>query len=98
MLGDDLRKSEGVLSCVIYSPLAIACLIIEATESFVIPCSLQYFDCNHTKSCFCPLLALHPQQQRTMFSFVMIVPSLIMCSQLAADLLDTLEDVNGVPQ
>jgi hypothetical protein len=82
----------------IYSPLAIACLIIGATDSFVIPRSLQYFDCNHTESCFCPLLALHPQQQSAIFSLVMIVPSLIMCSQLAADFLDTLEDVNGVPQ
>jgi hypothetical protein len=73
-------------------------LITGATDSFAIPRSLQYCDCNHTESRFCPLLALHPQQQRAMFSLVMIVPSLIMCSQLAADFFDTLEDVNGVPQ
>jgi hypothetical protein len=86
------------LLCVIYRPLAIACLITEATDSFEMPCSWQYFDCNHTESCFCPLLALHPQQQSAMFSLVMIFSSLMMCSQLAADRLETLEDVNGVPQ
>ncbi|MDR2165371.1 MAG: hypothetical protein LBO79_07100 [Zoogloeaceae bacterium] len=81
----------------IQSPLAIACLMIVATDSFVIPRSWQYFDRNHAESCFFPLLALHPQQQRTMFSLVMIFPSLIICSQLAADFLETLEDVNGMP-
>jgi hypothetical protein len=82
----------------IYRPLAIACLIIEATNPFDIPRSRQYFDCNHTESCFCPLLALHPRQQSTMFSLVMIFSSLMMCSQLAADFGETLEEVNGVPQ
>jgi hypothetical protein len=86
------------LLCVIYRPLAIACLIIGATVSFDIPRSRQYFDCNHTESCFCPLLELHPRQQRTMFSLVMIFSSLMMCSQLAADFGETLEEVNGVPQ
>lgn len=83
---------------VIYSPLAIACLIIGATDSFVIPRSWQYLDFNHIESCFCPLLALHPQQQRAIFSLVMIFSSLMMCSQLAADFFETLADVNGVPQ
>jgi hypothetical protein len=69
-----------------------------ATDSIVIPRSWQYFDRNHTESCFCPLLALHPQQQSAMFSLVMISSSLMMCSQLAADFLDTLDEVNGVPQ
>jgi len=73
-------------------------LIIGATDSFVIPRSLQYFDCNHTESRFCPLLELHPQQQSAMFSLVMIFSSLMMCSQLAADFLDTLDAVNAMPQ
>lgn len=72
--------------------------MIGATDSFVIPRSRQYFVCNHTESCFCPLLALHPQQQRAMFSLVTIHSSLTMCSQLAADFLETLADVNGTPQ
>lgn len=84
--------------CVIYSPFAIVCLTIGATVFFAIPCSWQYFDCNHTESCLCPLLALHPQQQRAMFSLVMIFSSLMMCSQLAADFFEILEDVNGVLQ
>jgi hypothetical protein len=54
------------------------------------------FDSNHAESCFCPLLALHPQKQRAMFSLVMIYSSLIICSQLAADFFDFLEKVNGL--
>lgn len=84
--------------CVTYWSLAIPCLIIGATDSFDIPRSKQYFDCNHTESCFCPLLELHPRQQSTMFSLVMIFSSLMMCSQLAADFGETLEEVNCVPQ
>ena len=53
--------------CVIYSPLAMACLVMLATDPSVIPRSLQYFDCNPTESCFFPLLALHPQQQEPCF-------------------------------
>lgn len=60
----------------------MACLMMGATESFDIPRSTQYFDCNQTESCFCPLLALHPRQQRAIFSFVIIFASLMMCSQL----------------
>jgi hypothetical protein len=82
----------------IYRPQEIACLIIGATDSFDISRSWQYFDRNHTESCFCPLLELHPRQQSAMFSLVMIFSSLMMCSQLAADLGETLEEVNGIPQ
>ena len=81
-----------------YKPFEIACLIIGATEAEVIPCSLQYLDCNQTESCFCPLLELHPQQQRTIFSLVTIVALFTMCSQLAEDFLDTLASVNLTPQ
>jgi len=73
-------------------------LIIGATDSFDIPRSWQYFDRNHTESWRWPLLELHPRQQSAMFSLVMIFSSLMMCSQLAADLGETLEEVNGVPQ
>lgn len=93
-----MQYCANSMLCVIYSPLAIACLTIGATDSFDIPRCWQYFECNHTESCFCPLLALHPRQQSTIFSLVMIFSSLIMCSQLAADFMETLKEVNGVPQ
>lgn len=58
----------------------------------------QYFVCSQTDNCFCPLLALHPQQHRAMFSRVTILASLIMCSQLAADRRETFDGVNATPQ
>jgi hypothetical protein len=72
--------------------------MIGATDAGVIPRSAQYFVSNQTESGFCPLLALHPQQQSAMFSLLMMFSSLTMCSQLAADFLATLAGVNGVRQ
>ena len=60
--------------------------------------SLQYLDFSHSESCFWRLLALQPQQQSAIFSLVIIVALLIMCSQLAADFLDILVGVNLTPQ
>lgn len=84
--------------CGIYKPLSSACLTTGATVVTLIPRAKQYFDCNQTDSFFCPLLALQPQQQRAIFSRVMIVASLIICSQLAADFRDTCAGVNLIPQ
>lgn len=82
----------------VYCPFAIACLITVAIVSWSMFRSLQYLDCSHTDTDFCPLLALQPRQQRAMFSLVMILASLIICSQLGADLLDISLAVNGFPQ
>ena len=76
----------------------MACLITGATVSLVIPRSAQYADCGQTESCFCPLLALQPQQHSAIFSRLMMDSSLMMCSQLAADFFDTLDYVNGALQ
>jgi hypothetical protein len=81
-----------------YCPFAKACLIIGATVVGLIPRSLQYFECSQTDSFFCPLLALHPQQHKAIFSMVIIFASLMMCSQLAAVFLETLVDLNRTPQ
>ena len=81
-----------------YLPFLIACFIIWATVSGFMPRSLQYLDWNQSDSRFCPLLALHPRQQRTMFSLVIIFASLIICSQLAADFADIFAGVNSTPQ
>lgn len=62
------------------------------------PCSLQYLDCSQSETGFWLLLALQPQQQSAIFSLVIILASLIMCSQLAADFLDIFTDVNLIPQ
>ena len=85
------------LRCV-YNSLSSACLTIGATVVILMPRAKQYFDCNQTDNFFCPLLALQPQQQRAIFSRVMIVASLIMCSQLAADFRVTCGGVNLIPQ
>jgi hypothetical protein len=97
-MGIALFKLSYVRWSGIHCPLAISCWIIGATDSFDISRSVQYLDCNHSESGFCPLLELHPQQQRAMFSLVIIFSSLMICSQLAADFFDTLEEVNGVRQ
>jgi hypothetical protein len=81
-----------------YCPFAIACLTIGATVSTVMPRSLQYLDLNHTESGFCPLLALQPQQQSAIFSLVIILASLMICSQLAADFLKIFDASNSTPQ
>lgn len=44
------------------------------------PRVLQYFESSQPARVFCPLLALQPMQHRTMFSRVMILASLMMCS------------------
>lgn len=62
------------------------------------PRSWQYLVLSHTESCFCPLLALQPRQQRVMFSLVTISASLMMCSQLAEALVDSVCDKNLLPQ
>ena len=88
-------KNNPLLSPIIfqsgsyYCPFVIACLITGATDSGVIPRSLQYLVWSQIESCFCPLLALQPRQQRAIFSLVIISASLMMCSQLAEALVDT---------
>ncbi|ASM55934.1 hypothetical protein PNIG_b0322 [Pseudoalteromonas nigrifaciens] len=54
------------------------------------PRSLQYFDSSQSDNVFWPLLALQPRQHNAIFSRVMMEASLIMCSQLADALADTL--------
>lgn len=60
----------------------------------MIPRSRQYVDFSHVDNCFCPLLALQEQQQRAIFSSVIIVASLMMCSQLAQVFFEMLAGVN----
>ncbi len=79
-------------------PRSIASRMIGATVAFEIPLSLQYFPLSQADNPFCPLLALHPQQQSAMFSLVTILASLMICSQLATFLLDTWAEVNGSRQ
>lgn len=81
-----------------YCPFAIACLMMGVTDSGLMPRSLQYLVLSQTESCFCPLLALQPQQHKAIFSLEIIFASLIMCSQLAADFLETLTGVNLLSQ
>ena len=71
---------------------------IGATASLVIPRSWQYLEVSHSESGFCPLLALQPRQQSAMLSRLMIFSSLMMCSQLAAALTETLAAAKGLPQ
>jgi hypothetical protein len=61
-----------------------ASLTICATVVSSIPRATQYFDRSQTERDFCPLLELQAEQQRAMFSRVMIRASLMMCSQVAA--------------
>jgi len=76
----------------------MALLMIGAAVSGVMLRSWQYFVFSHSERPFCPLLALQPQQQRAIFSLVIMLASLTMCSQLAVDFLETLADVNSVLQ
>jgi hypothetical protein len=73
-------------------------MTIDATFSWLMPLATQYFDWSHAESFFCPLLELHPQQHKAILSLVMIEASLMMCSQLAADLRETWTGVNATPQ
>jgi len=70
-----------------------------ATDSGVMLRSLQYFHCRQTESCFWPLLALQPQQQKAIFSLGNdFFASLISCFQLAQVFLETFAGVNTTPQ
>ena len=62
------------------------------------PLLLQYFEFSHSESLLVPLLALQATQHRAMFSLVIILASLIMCSHEACVFLDPLEDPNLTPQ
>jgi hypothetical protein len=73
-------------------------LTIDATLLALMPLAKQYLDSSHTESRFWPLLELQPQQQSAIFSRVTMEASLIMCSQLAADLRDKLAGVKATPQ
>ena len=81
-----------------YCPLTMAALMIGATDSAVIPRSMQYLVVSHLDTDFWPLLALQPRQHNAMFSLVMMVSSLMMCSQLAENLADSFGDRNSQPQ
>ena len=81
-----------------YWPFSIACLTIAATVSIFILHSLQYLDSSQSESLLDPLLELQPQQHKAMFSGVIILASLTICSQLAEDFLLTFIDVNSNPQ
>jgi hypothetical protein len=76
----------------------MAALMIGATDSVVMLRSIQYFAPSHLDTDFWPLLALQPRQHNAMFSLVMMVSSLMMCSQLAENLADSLGDENLQPQ
>jgi hypothetical protein len=86
------------LLCMFYSPFSIACMTTGATVSRLMPRSLQYFDSSQMERLFWPLLALQPRQQRAIFSFVIILASLIMCSQLSAVLAEAFDELKSTPQ
>lgn len=67
----------------------MARLTTGATDSEEMFRSWQYPEVNQSDTRFWPLLALQPRQQSAIFSRVIIVASLIMCSQLGADLVET---------
>ena len=58
---------------------------------------LQYVELIQSANNLAPLLALHDTQQRAMLSFVMILSSLVMCSQDAFDFLVP-HSPNSMPQ
>jgi len=58
---------------------------------------LQYFELIQSPNKLEPLLALQETQQRAMFSLVMILSSLVMCSQDDFDFLVP-HDPNSMPQ
>jgi hypothetical protein len=76
----------------------MARLTTGATDSGEIFRSWQYREDSQSDKRFWPLLALQPRQQSAMFSLVIIVASLIMCSQLGADLVETSGVVKSFPQ
>ena len=81
-----------------HCPFWIARLTTGATDSEEMFRSWQYRETSQSDTRFWPLLALQPRQQSAMFSLVMIVASLIMCSQLGADLVETSGAVKSFPQ
>jgi len=97
----DVEEGKGRLAPVVaapYWPLATARLMTGAIVSWFILRSLQYFVSSQTDTLFFPLLALHPQQHSAIFSLVTSEASLMMCSQLAEDFLDTFAGVKALPQ
>jgi len=58
---------------------------------------LQYVELIQSTNNLAPLLALQEMQQRAMFSLVMILSSLVMCSQDNFDFLVP-QDPNSIPQ
>lgn len=81
-----------------HCPFWIARLTTGATDSEEMFRSWQYRETSQSDTRFWPLLALQPRQQSAMFSLVMIVASLIICSQLGADLVETSGAVKSFPQ
>jgi hypothetical protein len=55
-------------------------------------------DPSHSRSVLAPLLALHERQQSAMLEAVIMEASLMMCSQLGADLRDAAGETNSTPQ
>jgi hypothetical protein len=55
-------------------------------------------DPSQSCSVLAPLLALHEQQQSAMLEAVIMEASLMMCSQLGADLRDVTGKTNSTPQ
>ncbi len=58
------------------------------------PLFLQYLEFIHSESLLVPLLELQATQQRAMFSLVIILASLIICSHDACVFLDSFDDPN----
>jgi hypothetical protein len=67
-------------------------------DSGMMPRRWQYAEANHTARSLAPLLALQDEQQRAMFSLLMIRASLKMCSQVGLAPLDSGEHTNDTPQ
>lgn len=65
-----------------------------ATVFAQMPRDWQYLEVNQTSSVFAPLLELHEVQHLTMFSGVMTVMSLTMCSHVARDFTSPLAEEN----
>jgi len=78
--------------------LASAIFATNAMDSAVIPRRWQYGEPNQTARSLAPLLALQDEQQRAMFSLLMMRASLTMCSQVGLAPRDSGADSNDTPQ
>lgn len=78
-LGEVMAEQQVVSQCEFCKR---AFFTISATVSQLIPRRLQYGEAIQSASDRAPLLELHERQQSAMFSRVMILASLTMCSQL----------------